>query len=110
MVITCALKDFKTEIYARKQYYVNLEYEENEARIKQQQEEKQQRWSDCQKALCNAATSEDMRKVFQNIIYEDLYENDTILMLKVFPEEYSLIEQQYLFFHLFCAIFIRIRF
>jgi hypothetical protein len=96
MVITCALKDFKTEIYARKQYYVNLEYEENEARIKQQQEEKQQRWSDCQKALCNAATSEDMRKVFQNIIYEDLYENDTILMLKVFPEEYTLIEQQYL--------------
>lgn len=96
MVITCALKDFKTEIYARKQYYVNLEYEENEARIKQQQEEKQQRWNDCQKALCNAATSEAMRKVFQNIIFEDLYENDTILMLKVFPEEYSLIEQQYL--------------
>lgn len=94
MVITCALKDFKIEIFKQKQEFINQEYEENEARIKQKREEERQLWYDCQEALIKSATSEEMRKIFQSIDYEGEYEEDgkTILVLNVYPEEYAFIE------------------
>ena len=98
IVITCALKDFKEEIFRQQQEYLNREYEENEARIKLKREDDRQRWRDCKDALCQAATSDEMRKVFQNIVYEDLYENDTVLILQVLPEEYVMIEKRFIQF------------
>lgn len=96
MVITCALKDFKNEIYMTKQKYINLEYEEKEARIKQEREQERQLWRDCQDALVSSATSDEMRKVFQNIVYEGVYEEDgkKYLLVNVFPEEYAFIESR----------------
>ena len=96
IVITCALKDFKEEIFRKQQEYINLEYKEKEARIKQKREDDRQRWRDCQTALCQAAIGDEMRKVFQNIVYEDLYENDTVLILHVLPEEYAMIEKRFI--------------
>ena len=96
IVITCALKDFKEEIFRKQQEYINREYKEKEARIKQKREDDRQRWSDCQTALCQAAIDDEMRKVFQNIVYEDLYENDTVLILQVLPEEYAMIEKRFI--------------
>ena len=96
IVITCALKDFKEEIFRKQQEYINLEYKEKEARIKQKREDDRQRWRDCQTALCQAAIGDEMRKVFQNIVYEDLYENDTVLIQQVLPEEYAMIEKRFI--------------
>ena len=93
-VITCALKEFKKDIYKKKQEYLNQDYEEEKARYTKKREDNRQRWYDCQDTLVKSATSEEMRKVFQNIVYEDLYEeeNATILLLNVYPEEYAFIE------------------
>lgn len=96
IVITCALKDFKEEIFRKQQEYIKREYKEKEARIKQKREDDRQRWRDCQTALCQAAIGDEMRKVFQNIVYEDLYENDTVLILQVLPEEYAMIEKHFI--------------
>lgn len=94
IVITCALKDFKEEIYRQQQEYINQEYKENEERIKQQREDEHKLWRDCQDALVKSATSEEMRKVFGNIVYEGVFEEDgkKYLLVNVFPEEYAFIE------------------
>lgn len=98
IVITCALKDFKEEIFRKQQEYINQEYEEKEARIKQKREDDRQRWRDCQTALCQAAIGDEMRKVFQNIVYEGVYEEDgkKYLLVNVFPEEYAMIEKRFI--------------
>ena len=96
MVIICALKKFKEEIYMKKQKFINEDYEAQQRHNEEHKQMLRKRWYDCQDALCKAATSEEMRKVFQNILYEDLYENDTVLILQVFPEEYAMIEKRFI--------------
>ena len=99
MVITCALKDFASSCEAKRQEYLNEEYEKEHQYDLEHRKMIRSRWFDCQHALCSAATSVEMRQIFAGIVYDHFDERENTLLLQVTRADHALLEGDY------CTVF-----
>lgn len=98
MIITCALKDFVKECEAKRQEYLNEEYEEHK-KEEQQWQELQNRakghWYRCQKSLIEDCPDDEGKELFDRIEFFGFYENTRTLILSANDSDYEIIESHY---------------